>query len=329
MSDLPSLVEKHFRLRHSVRVNLRNFVIQIAVVPLLAGCNQPAAPASENQMPTHAQPTLPKMKIYLGSTGVLDTELALTPEEEETGMMFRTNIPESDSMLFVLPYPMAASFWMTNCPVSLSAAYISPDGVIEEIHHLEKNDAIPVTATNDNIQFVLETTDGWFARHNIGVGTVIRTEKGALSDTFLRKSFPVPTHGQPTLPEMKIYLGAEVLDAELATTADEVATGLMYRTNITDETAMLFVLPQPILPPDGFYMTNCPISLSAAYIGPDGVIEEIHHLEKNDPTPVVAANKNIVYVLEVNDGWFARHNIGLGTLVRSETGSLNDTFRRR
>jgi len=160
----------------------------LAVAPLLAGCHKPAPPppSSQNQNPTHAQPTLPKMKIYLGAE-VLDTELALTPEEEQTGMMFRTNIPDSDSMLFVLPYPMAASFWMTNCPVSLSAAYISPDGVIEEIHHLERNDAIPVVATNNNIQFVLETTDGWFARHNIGVGTIIRTERGSLSDTFLRR----------------------------------------------------------------------------------------------------------------------------------------------
>ena len=47
-------------------------------------------------------------------------------------------------MLFVLPVPQRASFWMKNCPESISAAYISPDGVIQEIHHLEKNDTNPV-----------------------------------------------------------------------------------------------------------------------------------------------------------------------------------------
>lgn len=174
-------------------MKLRNFLVLIAFAPILAGCSKPKQPATpppsaENQvqMPTQAQPKLPTMKIYLGAE-VLDTELALTPQEEATGMMFRTNIPEDDSMLFVLPYPMAASFWMTNCPVSLSAAYISPDGVIEEIHHLQENDANAVVATNNNIQFVLETTDGWFTRHNVGVGTVIRTERGSLSDTFLRR----------------------------------------------------------------------------------------------------------------------------------------------
>jgi uncharacterized membrane protein (UPF0127 family) len=71
--------------------------------------------------------------------------------------------------------------------VSLSAAYLGPDGVIEEIHHLEKNDNVPVVATNDNILYVLEVNDGWFARHNISPGAVIRTDKGSLQETFFRK----------------------------------------------------------------------------------------------------------------------------------------------
>lgn len=138
----------------------------------------------------------------------------------------------------------------------------------------------------------------------------------------------LPKQAQPKLPTMKIYLGVETLDAELALTPREQEIGMMFRTNVTDESAMLFVLSQPIRAPDGFWMTNCPVSLSAAYIGPDGVIEEIHHLEKNDNTPVVATNGNIIYVLEVNDGWFARHNINPGTVIRTEKGSLAESFIR-
>jgi uncharacterized membrane protein (UPF0127 family) len=101
-------------------------------------------------------------------------------------MMFRTNIQETDAMLFTLPTPQRADFWMKNCPESISAAYITTDGVIQEIHHLEKNDTNGVFAARDDIQFVLETKDGWFARHNIGVGTLIQSEKGPLADVFLR-----------------------------------------------------------------------------------------------------------------------------------------------
>jgi hypothetical protein len=101
-------------------------------------------------------------------------------------MMFRTNIQETDSMLFVLPYPQRASFWMKNCPEPLSAAYIGPDGAIKEIHHLEENDTTPVVASNDNVQFVLETKDGWFERHDIGVGANVTTAKGTLAETFFQ-----------------------------------------------------------------------------------------------------------------------------------------------
>ena len=135
-----------------------------------------------------------------------------------------------------------------------------------------------------------------------------------------------PTQAQPKLRTMKIYLGAETLDAELASTPREVQTGMMFRTNITDESAMLFIFAQPYQV--SFWMKNCPDSLSAAYIRPDGVIAEIHHLEKYDTNSVVAAQPNIQYVLEVNDGWFRRHNVNTGMLVSTELGSLQQTFFR-
>lgn len=138
----------------------------------------------QDLVPSRAQSKLPTATLHLGNQ-TLDAELALTQKQQITGMMFRKNIQETDSMLFVLSSPQRASFWMKNCPESLSAAYIGPDGAIEEIHHLEKDDATPVNATTDNVQFVLETKDGWFERHNIGVGTVISTSKGTLAQTFL------------------------------------------------------------------------------------------------------------------------------------------------
>ncbi len=163
------------------------YVLFLMATLLLTGCKQQTAASSTptHWEPTEAQPKLPTIKIYLGPE-TLDAEMALTPMETQTGMMFRTNIQDSDSMIFLLPYPMRADFWMKNCPESISAAYINTDGVIEEIHHLEKNDTNGVFANTDDIRFVLETSDGWFQRHNISAGTVIRTEKGSLADTFLR-----------------------------------------------------------------------------------------------------------------------------------------------
>ena len=183
------LIEKRDGFPQTGGVKPGRFIVLLLTAVLWAGCQKSAdvapSPSLDDRLPTQAQPKLPTIRIYLGAEQ-LDAELALTAEQERTGMMFRTNIAETDAMIFVFAQPQRASFWMKNCPESISAAYITPDGVIEEIHHLEKNDTNGVVAAVDNIQFVLETKDGWFARHNINPGTVIRTEKGSLAETFVQ-----------------------------------------------------------------------------------------------------------------------------------------------
>ena len=155
----------------------------------LAGCGKPtvveSAPLDRDGLPvpTKAQPKLPTLKLYVGPE-TLDAEMAVTPMEEKTGMMFRTNIQDSDAMIFDLHMPTQASFWMKNCPESISAAYITPDGVIAEIHRLLANDTNPVLSAEPNIQYVLETSDGWFARHHVTTGMAITTENGPLSQAF-------------------------------------------------------------------------------------------------------------------------------------------------
>jgi uncharacterized protein len=159
----------------------------LAAAAFLGGCKKPAeAPESagiEQGLPTQAQPKLQTMKLWLGAE-VIVAELALTPEQERTGMMFRTNLDDNSGMLFPLRYTQRASFWMKNCPLPLSAAYIDPAGTIQEIHDLHSFDTNAVVAASDNIRFVLETPEGWFAKHHIGVGTAVRTEHGPLMKTF-------------------------------------------------------------------------------------------------------------------------------------------------
>lgn len=164
----------------------------LLALALAVGCKkaetvprQSSADSLEEQLPTQAQPKLPTLKIYLGAE-TLDAELATTPREVQTGMMFRTNITDESAMLFIFSRPFQASFWMKNCPDSLSAAYISPDGVIQEIHHLEKYDTNSVVAAKPDVQYVLEVNDGWFQRHNVSTGMLVRTELGPLQQTFFQ-----------------------------------------------------------------------------------------------------------------------------------------------
>jgi len=154
------------------------------------GCKPAASPAAGPEpgpsLPTAAQPKLQTMKLWLGAEEMV-AELALTPEQVQTGMMFRTNLAENAGMLFVFSAPFRASFWMKNCPLPLSAAYMDPDGVILEIHDLQPQNTNSVVASSDRVQFVLETNQGWFKRHHIGKGVVVRTDQGTLLDTFFRR----------------------------------------------------------------------------------------------------------------------------------------------
>jgi uncharacterized protein len=167
----------------------RFFLIGLTAIVALAGCNKnsfqppPVAAASGPVLPTSAQPKLRTIRLWLGSAELV-TEMALTAEQVETGMMFRTNMDEMAGMIFVFMRPMQAAFWMKNCPLPLSCAYITPDGAIAEIHDLQAQDTNSVTANTADIQFVLEVNQGWFARHHVGTGTVVRTERGTLQETF-------------------------------------------------------------------------------------------------------------------------------------------------
>lgn len=138
------------------------------------------------RLPAAAQPKLQTMKLWLGAEEMA-AELALTAEQVQTGMMFRTNLAENAGMLFVFSVPHRTSFWMKNCPLPLSAAYIDPEGVILEIHDLQPHNTNSIAASSERVQFVLETNQGWFRRHNIGPGTLVRTERGSLTETLFRK----------------------------------------------------------------------------------------------------------------------------------------------
>ena len=152
----------------------------------LTSCHQAPPPpptAAAAGLPTNAQPRLRTMQLWVGPKQ-MTAELALTPIQEETGMMFRTNIGANDGMLFVLDFPQRASFWMTNCFIPLSAAYIDPDGVILEIHELKEHDANSVVAAANNVKYVLEAPKDWFTSNSIPVGTTIGTEKGPINKVF-------------------------------------------------------------------------------------------------------------------------------------------------
>jgi len=140
----------------------------------------------EDLIPKQPLPKLPTIKIWVGAEELV-TEMALTGEQQIAGMMWRTNMPENTAMIFPHPTPRQAAYWMKNCYVPLSIAYIDTAGVILEIHDMKPHDTNSVVSAAMNVRFALETPQGWFQRHNVSTGAVVRTERGSLATTFLRR----------------------------------------------------------------------------------------------------------------------------------------------
>ena len=126
-----------------------------------------------------------------------------------------------------------------------------------------------------------------------------------------------PVNAQARLPNVK-----QELVAEIARAPQELATGMMFRTNMAPNEAMLFLLP--VAGQASFYMKNTVIPLSCAYVDGDGTVLEVHDMKPKDETPILSATSNIQFVLEVNQGWFEKNHIGPGTLVSTENGALSD-----
>jgi len=129
---------------------------------------------------------------------------------------------------------------------------------------------------------------------------------------------------QPKLPTIKLWLGAQELIAEQALSDKQIQTGMMFRKEMAENEGMLFVFAVPHRA--SFYMRNTLIPLSCAYIDANGTILEIRDMKPRDETPLEAKSERVQYVLEVKQGWFERNKVTLGMLVRTERGTLQETY---
>ena len=133
-------------------------------------------------------------------------------------------------------------------------------------------------------------------------------------------------HAQPKLQTLKLWVGTNEISAELALNLDQIQTGMMWRTNMNEMDGMLFVFPKAYQ--TAFWMKNTLLPLSCAYINSEGIILELHEMAPKDENPITAASDQVQYVLEMNKEWFHRHNVTEGMLVKTERGTLKETFFR-
>lgn len=104
---------------------------------------------------------------------------------------------------------------------------------------------------------------------------------------------------------------------EIAKTSAQQAKGMMFRTGIADDEAMLFPFPEPKVA--SFWMRNTVIPLDIVFIRSNGTIESIAENTIPYSTDPVAAGETVTAVLEVRGGLTAELGITAGDKVIWQT----------
>jgi uncharacterized membrane protein (UPF0127 family) len=118
--------------------------------------------------------------------------------------------------------------------------------------------------------------------------------------------------------EVEIDTAPRIEPLEIARTPQEHELGLMYRQSLAPDSGMLFVYDQQAT--EGYWMHNTLIPLSIAWIDQNGSIVDIQDMQPlTDDVHTPAAP--YWYALEVNQGWFLQHGVGVGQQVRFCLGS--------
>ncbi|MEM8851263.1 MAG: DUF192 domain-containing protein [Pseudomonadota bacterium] len=102
-------------------------------------------------------------------------DLALTPEDQQRGLMFREEMARLSSMLFVFPRARERTFWMRNTLIPLDIIFLDDTGTITHIHE----NAVPLDETtipsDGPARAVLEINAGLAADLGLAEGDELRS----------------------------------------------------------------------------------------------------------------------------------------------------------
>jgi len=120
---------------------------------------------------------------------------------------------------------------------------------------------------------------------------------------------------QTNLPRVRLTAGMYQIDAQVAHTPTQREIGLMFRKEMPQAEGMIFVFEQPAT--QCFWMRNTLLPLTAAFVAEDGRIVNLADM-KPMTEDSHCSKEPVRFVLEMNQGWFARKNIKEGTKLGGE-----------
>jgi uncharacterized membrane protein (UPF0127 family) len=114
---------------------------------------------------------------------------------------------------------------------------------------------------------------------------------------------------QLDLPRVGLSVGIHRIDSQVAQTPEQRSIGLMFRREMPAHEGMLFIFEQPSQ--QCFWMKNTLLPLTAALVADDGTIVNLADM-KPLTTDSHCSARPVRFVLEMNQGWFAKKGIKPG-----------------
>ena len=125
--------------------------------------------------PARAQlAVLPETTLQAGMQ-LIHAELATTPDQRETGLMYRRELSGNHGMLFIFSDDQPVCMWMKNTLIPLSVAFLDDQGRITNIADM-KPQTLDSHCAVQNVRFALEMPLGWFAQRGLQPGFQLRGE---------------------------------------------------------------------------------------------------------------------------------------------------------
>jgi uncharacterized protein len=115
------------------------------------------------------QTNLPRVTLSAGMHQI-DAQVARTPDQRATGLMYRKEMPQHEGMLFVFEQPTVQCFWMKDTLLPLTAAFVADDGTIVNLADM-KPLALDAHCSEKPVRYVLEMNQGWFAKKGVKAGS--------------------------------------------------------------------------------------------------------------------------------------------------------------
>ena len=152
-------------------MNRRTFLATLIALPL-------AYAWAQRPEPTSPQPTLPTEKLVIvtkaGKSHSFTIEMALTPEQQEVGEMFRPTVPEDSGMLFDWGSARESQMWMKNTLAPLDMVFINADGTIRSIAENTVPRSLATVDSRGPVRATLELAAGVTAKLDIRVGDKVQ-----------------------------------------------------------------------------------------------------------------------------------------------------------